>query len=102
MLLHPPRQSLAAGARAPGGATLAHEPLHSTPFKRLRDVDIALGIDCDAVRRFELAGPPPALSEARHHFEGLAEQGVDFVGAAVDQEDLLCCASRDRDVHGFR
>src|SRR5438552_2009328 len=83
----PPRPSLEARARSPAKRSLADKPLHSTSVQCFGNVEAALRVDRDAVRRFELARPAAALAEARDDLERVAKQRVNLMGAAIDEED---------------
>src|SRR6266567_3723909 len=66
----------------------------------LVDINIALGIDRDAVRLVELAREAPGAAETRQLLAALAIDDIDRRIVLVDDEDeLLCRIGREVDCH---
>jgi len=67
---------------------LRHHPeFLNPPSAVLRDIDIALGVDCDAVRLVELAREMAGTAEARKNFPAFALDDFDLRVVLVDKED---------------
>src|SRR5678815_201013 len=76
----PSRSSVEAATRITAGRSLPNKPLYPATIERFRDVEIALGVDRNAVRRLELARPAAALTKARDDLERVAQQCVNLMG----------------------
>src|SRR6476469_7722207 len=65
-----PQHALASPGHA--ADALAHKFLNTLPLVRIRRVQVALGINGDAVHAVELPGLPPAIPEICQLFHGVA------------------------------
>src|SRR6266571_2622928 len=75
------------------------ELLHALAFVGLRRIQVAPGIDRNAVHAVELAGLAPAVAEVGHLLQRLAQHDAHFRVAPVRHEDvLLLRVLRERDI----
>src|SRR3974390_828749 len=68
---------------------LVFELLHPLALLGLRRIQVAPGVDRDAVHAVELAGLAAAVSEIRHLLERVAQHDPHFLVAAVGHEEVF-------------